>query len=147
MIRGENYFKAVNGATSSCLSSSSLFSFSTCLSRSRSSKEKGHTSTWVLSWSLGRKGRPKWGTAWALSGAGGFTSSTFLSMRILFRAHAGDSGTVGHSTFFSGTPCKPTGVGIPLARAPSHIYHHGIIPELECFACKIRHFLFGMTIP
>ncbi len=58
--------------TSSFLISSSFFSFITLRSCSRSSNEKGHISTWLLTGSLGWKGR-KWGTACALMGAGGFS--------------------------------------------------------------------------
>lgn len=59
--------------TSSFRFSSSCFSFSSLLSRSRSSKEKGQTSTRCFSGSRGWKGRPKWGTGGALIGDGGFT--------------------------------------------------------------------------
>lgn len=59
--------------TSSFLSSASLFSFNARLSRSRSSKEKGQTSTRWCSGRRGWKGRPKWGTGGALTGEGGFT--------------------------------------------------------------------------
>ena len=59
--------------TSSFLNISNFFSFSTLLSCSRTSKEKGHDSTWLFSGSRGWKGRPKWGAGWALSGDGGFT--------------------------------------------------------------------------
>lgn len=59
--------------TSSFRISSSLFSFNTRLSRSRSSKENGQTSTWWCSGRRGWKGRPKWGTGGALIGEGCFT--------------------------------------------------------------------------
>lgn len=126
-------FVAFRSHTSSFLISSSLFSFCALRSCSRCSNEKGHISIWLFAAGLGWKGT-WWGTGSAFSGAGAFTcecahknfrntpkkqfspkfiqikkpactSSVLRSTRTRFLSEkAGDSGTVGFSTFFSGTP-------------------------------------------